>query len=213
MPLDAGVWADFSADPHREPELRASDADRGVLFDALGEAFAAGLLDPEEYDERLDAAGAARTLGDVVPILKDVVAPSPKLPDGTEMDAHTARALARLTPDGKEMPTTPEAIDAAAKEYYSARVRREAYGLLAGPVGICLAIWTFSSVASGTFIFFWPLFVILGVGTGFVSTIARKDAIIAERRAKLTKQARAALGDAEARRELEERRKDEKDED
>ena len=94
-------------------------------------------------------------------------------------------------------------------------MRREAIGLVAGPVGICLAIWAFTSIASGTFIFFWPLFVILGVGGGFISPLSRKDALIAERKKFLTTQARAVLGDAQAQRELEqgEDRKRDKDED
>ncbi|WP_291794851.1 DUF1707 domain-containing protein [Brevibacterium sp.] len=202
MPLDAGVWAEFSADPHREPELRASDADRAVLFAAVGEAYATGLLDADEHDERLTAAGAVKRLGDVVPVLKDLVPPPASAAAGTDLDARTAQTLARLRAADDPVPTTPEAIDAAARAYYSARVKKEAWGLVAGPVGICLAIWLFTSL-SGGFYFFWPLFVILGVGGGFVSTLTRKEAIIAERRRLLTLRARAQLGDAQAQQELE----------
>ncbi|WP_051297327.1 DUF1707 SHOCT-like domain-containing protein [Brevibacterium album] len=212
MPLDEGIWAEFSADPHRQPELRASDSDRAVLFDAVGEAYAQGLLDADEHDERLTAAGAIKRLGDAVPLLEDIAPPPSHGAPGTELDARTAQALARLRESGDPVPTTPEAIDEAARAYYSARVKREAWGLLAGPIGICLAIWTFTAIGSGGFYFFWPLFVIIGVGSGFVSTLARRQSIIEERKRLLTLRARAHLGDPEAQRELEEGGKPEPDE-
>jgi hypothetical protein len=50
------------ADPPSSPALRASDADRDRVTELLGAAVADGPLGPAEFDERLDAALAARTI-------------------------------------------------------------------------------------------------------------------------------------------------------
>ncbi|MBJ3812091.1 DUF1707 and DUF2154 domain-containing protein [Streptomyces flavofungini] len=63
-------------------ELRASDADREKVADALREALAEGRLDMEEFGERLDAALQARTYGELAPLTRDLpsaVAPAPKV--------------------------------------------------------------------------------------------------------------------------------------
>ncbi|MCU0300907.1 MAG: DUF1707 domain-containing protein [Candidatus Nanopelagicales bacterium] len=62
----------------REPEgpygaaarVLVSDADRGRFADVIGDAFAEGRLTREEYEDRLTAAMAARTVGDLVPVLE-----------------------------------------------------------------------------------------------------------------------------------------------
>jgi hypothetical protein len=46
-----------------------SDADRGRFADVIGDAFAEGRLTREEYEERLSATMAARTVADLVPVL------------------------------------------------------------------------------------------------------------------------------------------------
>jgi hypothetical protein len=76
----------------REPEgpygaaarVLVSDADRGRFADVIGDAFAEGRLTRDEYEERLSVAMAARTVGDLVPVLEG-------LPPATQ-----ARALAPL---------------------------------------------------------------------------------------------------------------------
>ncbi len=47
-----------------------SDADRGRFADVIGDAFAEGRLTRDEYEERLSVAMAARTVGDLVPVLE-----------------------------------------------------------------------------------------------------------------------------------------------
>ena len=59
------------------PELRIGDAERDGAVAALGEHFAAGRLNNEEYDERAAAAWAARTAGDLTPLFADLPAPHP----------------------------------------------------------------------------------------------------------------------------------------
>lgn len=66
-----------AARPFAEPgdaELRASDADREQVAAALRDAYAEGRLDAEEHAQRLDAAYAAKTLGELVPLTRDLPA-------------------------------------------------------------------------------------------------------------------------------------------
>jgi Domain of unknown function (DUF1707) len=62
------------ADPPSSPALRASDADRDRVIDVLRAALADGRLDPAEFDERLDAALAARTFDALAPLTADLIA-------------------------------------------------------------------------------------------------------------------------------------------
>jgi hypothetical protein len=62
------------ADPPRPPALRASDADRDRVIELLRAAAADGRLDPAEFDERLDAALAARTIDALSPLTADLIA-------------------------------------------------------------------------------------------------------------------------------------------
>ena len=75
----------MSADPSSSPSLRASDADRDRVIEVLRAAVADGRLDPAEFDQRLDAALAARTIDALAPLTADLItAPgndgSPALP-------------------------------------------------------------------------------------------------------------------------------------
>ena len=204
------LWSRFSADPRSYGQVRASDADRAVVSDVLSEAYALGQLDVEEFDERTEAAAKIKTLGEVPALIEDLVLTDPAETEPSQLDdAGRAQALARLEED--RVPITPEQIDAAAQKYYKDRVRRSLLGAVAGPVGIVLAIWAFSSIASGQFIFFWPIFVIVPTLLGGLGRIARKDEIIRNRKKELTRRARAQLGDAEAKRQLEEGKAPERD--
>ena len=62
------------ADPSSSPALRASDADRDRVVELLRAAVADGRLDPVEFDERLDAALAARTVDALAPLTADLIA-------------------------------------------------------------------------------------------------------------------------------------------
>lgn len=68
----------------RPADVLASDADRERVAHILRDAFAEGRLDAEEHAERLDAAYAARTAGQLEPLLRDLPAgrrrPQPELP-------------------------------------------------------------------------------------------------------------------------------------
>jgi hypothetical protein len=62
------------ADPSSSSALRASDADRDRVIELLRTAVADGRLDPAEFDERLGAALAARTIGALAPLTTDLIA-------------------------------------------------------------------------------------------------------------------------------------------
>ena len=62
------------ADPPSSPSLRASDADRDRVIELLRAAVADGRLDQAEFDERLDAALAARTIEALTPLTADLIA-------------------------------------------------------------------------------------------------------------------------------------------
>ena len=62
------------ADPPSSPALRASDADRDRFIEVLRAAVADGRLDRAEFDERLDAALAARTIDALAPLTADLIA-------------------------------------------------------------------------------------------------------------------------------------------
>ena len=64
--------------PPPEPTLRASDAEREHHAELLREHAAQGRLTVDELDERLDRVYAARTLGELVPVVADLPAPAPR---------------------------------------------------------------------------------------------------------------------------------------
>jgi hypothetical protein len=55
-----------------DPNLRASDADRDRAASLLREHHAAGRLTAEEFSERLDQAFAAKTVGEIDGLLRDL---------------------------------------------------------------------------------------------------------------------------------------------
>jgi len=60
--------------------VRASDADRDRIADILREAMAVGRLDAEEHSERLDAAYAAKTMGELQHLVRDLPEGRPEQP-------------------------------------------------------------------------------------------------------------------------------------
>ncbi len=62
------------ADPSSSPALRASDADRDQVIELLRAAVTDGRLDSGEFDERMGAALAARTVDALTPLTADLIA-------------------------------------------------------------------------------------------------------------------------------------------
>ncbi|MEV4802533.1 DUF1707 domain-containing protein [Nonomuraea sp. NPDC049421] len=67
----------------QDPQLRASDEDRDRVAAVLSEALATGRLTSVEHADRLDVAYNAKTVGDLVPLTRD-------LPDVTASAAPVA---------------------------------------------------------------------------------------------------------------------------
>jgi hypothetical protein len=83
-------------------QLRASDADRDRVAETLREAAGDGRLTMDELDERLDAAYAAKTYAELVPITHD-------LPDTGSGPAPSQSSSGDVRPYGED-PTSHTAI-------------------------------------------------------------------------------------------------------
>jgi Domain of unknown function (DUF1707) len=73
VPADSPPTGEPSG-PGEAPEVRASDADRDRVVDVLRDAAADGRLTVDEFDERMEAALSARTLGQLAPLTADLAA-------------------------------------------------------------------------------------------------------------------------------------------
>jgi hypothetical protein len=165
----ADVWASFSHDPRLEANagLRASDVDRDVVHQLLAEAYADGRLDRDELDTRTEQVGVARTLGELPPLMSDLVA------SGTP----TAGGLVPLTGD--------DLRQRAVAKYESDR--REAFLGFLGPSLICIVIWLVVNNPNFADAFFWPGFVIAGTGINLLRTLIRRQDLIEENVQRLQK--------------------------
>lgn len=161
--VDREVWSSFTRDPRdRQCQgLRASDEDRSILTQVLAEAYADGRLDREEFDERSDAARAVRTLGDIDPLLRDLVPARPATAGGLVGASRTD--LERL-----------------AEQQWRSKRREAAYSFV-GVSTITSGIWFATSFGDGGFepYFFWPVFVIVFSLLHLVRTATSRQEIVA----------------------------------
>ncbi len=139
----------------QRPELRASDQDRQKVADRLRDAVNEGRIDLTEYDERLAAAYAAKTYGDLAEITADL--PAPQTP---------AVALSPAAPAATE-----SQIAEAEKAGHQRRLRRrrqlwEMWRPWMAASTITTGIWLVIAIGSGELAYFWPVWVI--VPWGFV---------------------------------------------
>ena len=68
----------MNGSPGDVPSVRIGTAEREAAASALSEHFAAGRLDQDELEERLDRTYAAKTAADLEPLFRDL--PRPALP-------------------------------------------------------------------------------------------------------------------------------------
>lgn len=156
------MWSSFAYDP-RDPQfapLRASDRDRSLAQQVLADAYADGRLDRGEYDERSDRAAQVRMLGDLGPLLFDLVAPPPP----------TGRSLVRASRSDLEV---------MAERAWRAKRREAAYSFLGASL-VSTAIWFATSWGDGGFepYFFWPAFVIVLSFLNLVRTATSRADIV-----------------------------------
>ena len=88
-------WQGFSADP-RPPAnrpLRASDADRDYATRLLDQARLDGRLTPAEQTDRAAAVTGSRTLGELAPLVSDLMPAEPTVGSAELAQAH-ARSVA-----------------------------------------------------------------------------------------------------------------------
>jgi hypothetical protein len=126
--------------------IRASDADREVVVDALREAFSEGRLTLDEFDERMSAAYASRTWGQ----LRELTADLPCQPVlGADVPGRQLPALPGPAPYPPRRPQDDQ-VAAAGEEAQPA----ETTGRPRRPVGVFVPvlIWTLI-VAHGAAIF------------------------------------------------------------
>ena len=161
----ASVWDRFTSDPRDadNARLRASDRDRDVVNDVLGTAYAEGRLTSEELDERMDRATQSRTMGDLPPIIDDLVAMTPA-----------------LSPKGS--------LHAEAVHRYRQQRQNALWGFLT-PSLICWAIWAATMFGS----FPWPLIVTVASGAKFLQLITTPADSIASIERDLEKKERKRL--------------------
>ncbi|MFF3071067.1 DUF1707 domain-containing protein [Kitasatospora sp. NPDC057904] len=88
--------------PVAEAELRASDADRERVADLLRDAYAEGRLDVDEHAERIEAAYAAKTLGELAPLTRDLPSHRPLSFEKPPLDAPAARPSVPAQPPARQ---------------------------------------------------------------------------------------------------------------
>ncbi len=152
------MWSSFTHDPRERQHraLRASDQDRTLIQEVLAEAYADGRLDRQEFDERSDAARTARTLGDVTPLLADLIS-------------------AKAGPRGELAHASRTDLEQRAHRHWLAK-RREATFSFIGLSTLTTAIWLATSFDNGGFP--WPIFVIAFTLINLIRTLASRQEIV-----------------------------------
>lgn len=123
------------SEPVPPESLRAGNADRERVVEHLNGAFAEGRLDVRELEERVAAAYAAKTLGELAPLTAD-------LPVGRSPVPRKAAGLPAPTGPDRE-------IDRSS--------RRAAIGGTFGLFLLNVLIWGAVSLGTQEWIYFWPI--------------------------------------------------------
>lgn len=149
QPAEAGdVWSRFTVDPRvaDRAQVRASDADRDVVAAVLADAYAEGRLDSTEYNERLEQAMTVKRVGEVVPLLSDIVVSR----------GHGAVAPA----DDVAVPATRrgDALGATIKAWVAVTL-------------IVNLVWLFTSLSHGHPLYYWPMWPMLGTAIPVIMTL------------------------------------------
>jgi hypothetical protein len=187
--LDADAWASFAHDP-RDPAhavLRAGDADRVLTANLLTEAYAEGRIDLAEHDERAELAQSARLLGDLVPLLDDLVPVLPPSPSTSAGLTVAARAD----------------LEVRAHQEWAAQRRSAVMGFIA-PTLITWAVFVAIVLSNpDAWHFPWPLIVMAATGVNLLRVHVQRADIVADNLESLEKKrAKALAKQAKARRSI-----------
>lgn len=121
-----------------DPSMRASDDDREAVAGRLRDAHAEGRLTMEEFEERLDTTYAAKTLGELTVVTRD-------LPEQV---------------GEAQLPSRRESAERGSDvQRHGHNWRRSAWGAWATAVFINVAIWGAIAVTSDHRPYFWPIWV------------------------------------------------------
>jgi hypothetical protein len=162
--VSEAFWGEFELDP-RHPSfasLRASDRDRDLISRVLTEGYAQGRLERDELDARAATLAEARTLGELPPLVTDLVPTAPGTAEGIR-------------------PLGPEALSERAAATW-ARSRRDAIWTVLSASVICWVIWFAIGLGEDRFDagFPWPIFVTLGTALNAARIQYRREDLIAD---------------------------------
>lgn len=129
--------------PHRDPKLRASDADRDAVAESLREHAATGRLTMDEFGERLERCYAAQTYGELDVLVADLPGPDPY------SDLPVPPGGVTRTP----VPWEPHDLPQQHEPHGGAWAAWASVSL------ICWAIWLASLISGGSVQGFWPVWV------------------------------------------------------
>lgn len=117
--------------------MRIGNEERERAVKALGDHFSQGRLDPDEFEERMTAAYAARTVDDLDRLFDDLPRPAPPTPYPAVPQHPTAAHPVPAYPPGAYDPAAPYGRDPVTGQPYSDR-SKVAAGLLQllVPVGL-----------------------------------------------------------------------------
>jgi hypothetical protein len=126
--------------------MRASDADRERIAALLRDNYAAGRLTSDEFNERLDKAYAAKTLGDLNALTTDLPAPDLPASDLSSYPGGAGQPPQPVQPGGPVMGGSGRfspAWRAAVGSYVSISL-------------VCFVVWLLSGANSNLW-FLWPV--------------------------------------------------------
>jgi Domain of unknown function (DUF1707) len=130
-----------------DPHLRAGDADRAAVAAALGEHMAAGRLTLAEYDERVARAYAAKTYGELAELTTDLPALPGRRNGSPPAQAHPVPAKGPAQVPAGRNPRHHGSVADAWRAWFATSL-------------VVTTIWLLTSLGSGEFSNFWPIWVI-----------------------------------------------------
>ena len=139
-------------------EMRAGDSERQAVADRLKTALDEGRLELHEYDEWLQRTYAAKTYGELDSLLTDLPGPVPA--QQSRVQPYKPPAAPRPAAEVGEMPKPGGPPFLAS---YS------------GVVVVCFVIWGISCIASGDFIYPWPLWMLIPLILGVLSRFTGRN--------------------------------------